>query len=79
MCFVSKKLFSGIASIEPHLCTASGNDSSSTSLISDMASEILSRLPPLFDLAVVEEKHPLSYSNSMNTVLRQASFFFIFL
>ena len=67
------QLFRGIASVEPQLSAELSNDTSNSSLILDMASEILSRLPSIFDLALVEEKHPLSYNNSMNTVLRQAS------
>ena len=39
--------------------------------VSDIATDILSKLPPLFDKAVVMRKYPTAYKESMNTVLVQ--------
>lgn len=33
--------------------------------------DILSRLPVIYDLQIVNEMFPVLYTNSMNTVLRQ--------
>ena len=37
----------------------------------DIAKDILSKLPPEYDVEAVGEKYPIDYMNSMNTVLRQ--------
>lgn len=36
-----------------------------------ICTDILNRLPPAFDTVQVSEKFPITYTNSMNTVLRQ--------
>ncbi|XP_066944541.1 dynein axonemal heavy chain 3-like [Macrobrachium rosenbergii] len=63
------QLFRGILILEPQL--RSSADSDAAEMVLDLACEILARLPPLFDIARVEEKHPLSYNQSLNTVLKQ--------
>lgn len=40
-------------------------------IIKDKCSDLLSRLPELFDLDNAAKKHPLMYEESMNTVLQQ--------
>ncbi|KAI4500182.1 hypothetical protein M0802_004599 [Mischocyttarus mexicanus] len=40
-------------------------------LVHNLAADILSKIPALFDMVEVEEKYPVLYMNSMNTVLRQ--------
>lgn len=40
-------------------------------MVLDLASEILEKMPGQFDVEYVEEKFPVVYENSMNTVLRQ--------
>jgi dynein heavy chain len=40
-------------------------------IVLDVASDMLERLPPAFDIAKVKEKFPVVYSESMNTVLIQ--------
>ncbi|KAF4698365.1 Dynein heavy chain 1, axonemal [Perkinsus olseni] len=39
--------------------------------MSGVAEEVLSKVPPLFDMLAVEEAYPPLYEESMNTVLRQ--------
>jgi len=38
-------------------------------LINKLADSILNDLPPQFDIKAAEEKYPISYEQSMNTVL----------
>lgn len=40
-------------------------------VVGEVASEILTRLPPNFDIEAVSERYPQDYYNSMNTVLVQ--------
>lgn len=40
-------------------------------LLMQLASEILSKLPPLFDIESSQKKYPVDYNESMNTVLIQ--------
>lgn len=56
--------------LEPRLSLPLKSQASSE-VVLDLASEILTIMPPLFDLAEVDQRHPLSYDQSLNTVLRQ--------
>ncbi|KAJ3181753.1 Dynein heavy chain 7, axonemal [Geranomyces variabilis] len=51
--------------------TASGGARSTEQIISEVAAEMLSRLPAAFDINEINTKYPVSYSESMNTVLLQ--------
>ena len=46
-----------------------GGGGGDDALINKLADSILAELPPLFDVAAAEEKYPISYEQSMNTVL----------
>ena len=48
-----------------------GGGKSSQEVIDELAADILSKLPPNFDLEYVIQKYPVVYEESMNTVLRQ--------
>ncbi|CAG2215890.1 DNAH [Mytilus edulis] len=48
-----------------------GGGKSTSDVIKDLAIDILSKLPPLFDMDMVIKKYPVVYNESMNTVLRQ--------
>jgi dynein heavy chain, axonemal len=50
---------------------ASGKGRSANDTISDLASDILTQLPKPFDPEFVAHKFPVTYSESMNTVLTQ--------
>jgi dynein heavy chain, axonemal len=39
--------------------------------ITDLAMDILNRLPKDFDIDDIKKKYPITYSESMNTVLQQ--------
>ncbi|TPX70976.1 hypothetical protein CcCBS67573_g06369 [Chytriomyces confervae] len=51
--------------------TDSGGSKSNEQIISEVASDMFARLPPPFDLYLVQQKYPVSYNESMNTVLLQ--------
>lgn len=59
----------GLSSMET--ATLAPSTSTRESVVSDMARDILSRLPPLFDVEAAATKYPVSYNESMNTVLVQ--------
>ena len=40
-------------------------------VVGEIAKDVLSRLPELWDVAKVQEKYPTLYEESMNTVLAQ--------
>ncbi|KXJ23651.1 Dynein heavy chain 3, axonemal [Exaiptasia diaphana] len=48
-----------------------GGGKSSAEMIEELATDILSKFPPSFDIEMVMEKYPVIYNESMNTVLRQ--------
>ncbi|KAK3717325.1 hypothetical protein QZH41_011557, partial [Actinostola sp. cb2023] len=48
-----------------------GGGKSSAEMIEELATDILSKFPPSFDMEMVIEKYPVIYNESMNTVLRQ--------
>ncbi|KAH6585966.1 hypothetical protein BASA50_000909 [Batrachochytrium salamandrivorans] len=48
-----------------------GGSKSGEQIVSEIASEMLSRLPEAFDLNKLAEKYPVAYTESMNTVLLQ--------
>ncbi|XP_041458176.1 dynein heavy chain 3, axonemal-like isoform X7 [Lytechinus variegatus] len=50
---------------------ASGGGKSSQQIIEDLASDILSKIPPNYNLEEVQTKYPVRYEESMNTVLVQ--------
>ncbi|KAJ8664279.1 hypothetical protein QAD02_005941 [Eretmocerus hayati] len=49
----------------------SESEMSSETIVFDLASEILERMPAQLDVELVESRYPVLYENSMNTVLRQ--------
>ncbi|CAI2733517.1 unnamed protein product [Schistosoma spindalis] len=63
------QLFSGILLTLPRQKDTAGK--SPESIVQDLAADILSKLPPDFDLKEVINHYPVKYEESMNTVLRQ--------
>ncbi|XP_014255049.1 dynein heavy chain 3, axonemal isoform X1 [Cimex lectularius] len=55
---------------QPQITAVSGIKQSST-LVQNLASDILGKLPPPFDIVQITKKFPTLYEQSMNTVLRQ--------
>nr|CAH7751153.1 unnamed protein product [Callosobruchus chinensis] len=51
--------------------TAGGGGEDTQDMIIDLANDILSKVPDVFNVEEVSKKYPVLYSNSMNTVLRQ--------
>ena len=46
---------------------------SCSQVVMDLCQDILSKMPPLFDVEAVSQTYPTTYKESMNTVLTQAS------
>jgi len=46
-----------------------GGGGSSDAIINKLANSILSEVPNVFDIEAAEKKYPISYNQSMNTVL----------
>lgn len=53
--------------------TSAGGDEDALGVVIDLANDILSKVPDLFDVEGVSKAFPVMYQNSMNTVLRQVS------
>ncbi|KAI9090456.1 dynein heavy chain and region D6 of dynein motor-domain-containing protein [Phlyctochytrium arcticum] len=51
--------------------TSSGGSRSTEQIVSEVAADMLSRLPEAVDMHQVQTKYPVSYTESMNTVLLQ--------
>lgn len=66
---ISMALTAGLVLVEG---TGSGGEGGNTELLLvQMASEILSKLPPKYDVEIAQKKYPVDYNESMNTVLIQ--------
>jgi dynein heavy chain, axonemal len=65
----TNELFTGILATLPR--TTSGGGKSSNEIVSELASDILKKLPPAFDIDAASAKYPVMYNESMNTVLIQ--------
>lgn len=50
---------------------AGGKEASKNSILEDLSSDILKKLPARFDIDVIAAKYPVQYSESMNSVLTQ--------
>ncbi|GLI62391.1 hypothetical protein VaNZ11_005010 [Volvox africanus] len=62
-------MFATLLALQPRI--ASGGGQSQEAVISSLASDILARLPPQFDVEAVIATYPTTYKESMNTVLTQ--------
>ena len=69
ICCICFQLFESILLTLPR--QTGGGGKSSAQVIEELATDILSKLPPAFDLEMVIKKYPVVYNESMNTVLRQ--------
>ena len=65
----TQQLFDSILLTLPR--QAGGEGKSPQQVVDELASDILSKLPPDFNLEKVMELYPVVYNESMNTVLRQ--------
>lgn len=66
------ELFAGVVSTLPRQTVASGaSGAGEEDGAQAIASSILARLPAAFDAGAVANRHPISYDDSMNTVLQQ--------
>ncbi|XP_062929153.1 dynein axonemal heavy chain 3-like [Mobula hypostoma] len=65
----TQELFDGILTTLPR--EVSGGDRSASEIVQELAMDILSKLPPDFEIEDVMGRFPISYGESMNTVLIQ--------
>ncbi|VEL19145.1 unnamed protein product [Protopolystoma xenopodis] len=65
----TKSLFDSILRTMGQL--SPGSDSKSETQLCDIAADILTKLPPLFNMELAESRFPVTYNESMNTVLVQ--------
>ncbi|XP_052058680.1 dynein axonemal heavy chain 3-like isoform X1 [Mytilus californianus] len=65
----TQQLFEGILLTLPR--QSAGGGKSSQEIIEELASDILSKIPPDFNLDEVQNRYPVRYNESMNTVLLQ--------
>ncbi|XP_032809855.2 dynein axonemal heavy chain 3-like isoform X2 [Petromyzon marinus] len=65
----TQRLFDGILKTLPR--ETSGGGKSSSDFVQELATDILSKIPPKFDIEEIKSKFPTSYSESMHTVLVQ--------
>lgn len=66
----------GVLSTQTQISFGGGDDDALGTVI-DLAKDILAKVPDLFDVHAVSKAYPVMYKNSMNTVLRQVSNFFL--
>lgn len=64
----TNELLTAALTQQPRTATAGGQ--SSDQILDDTATQILAKLPNLFDTEEAAKKHPLSAEKSMNTVLQ---------
>jgi len=62
-------MFETVLSLQPR--AASGGGKSRDEVLDEMAEDILSKMPGLFNIEAVQDKYPTIYEESMNTVLQQ--------
>lgn len=67
----SIKLFTGTLLIQTHITATSAKGVEKEGSIAEFVNEIISQIPDYFPVDDVTEKYPITYENSMNTVLRQ--------
>ena len=64
----TNQLFDGILLTLPRQSGGAGK--SPEEVIDELAADVLTKLPPDFDMEMVMKKYPVVYNESMNTVLR---------
>lgn len=70
---VSSQLLNGVLLTQKQV-TGSGESGEMDKIITELAADILAKVPKPFDIKAVSERYPVFYANSMNTVLRQVSY-----
>lgn len=66
----SMQLLGGVLLTQTQI-SVGGAEGDADAMVSQLANDILSKMPDQFDIGDVAEKYPVLYMNSMNTVLRQ--------
>ncbi|KAG7209677.1 hypothetical protein KM043_011323 [Ampulex compressa] len=66
----SMQLLAGALETQPQI-SGVGAEGDIDEMVLNLSNDILSKMPPQFDIVYVSEKYPVLYINSMNTVLRQ--------
>lgn len=66
----SMQLLAGVLLTQTQIIT-SGNEDNIETIVKNLTSEILFKIPEQFNIEAVSEIYPVDYKNSMNTVLKQ--------
>jgi dynein heavy chain len=66
------QLLNGALLTQTHIA-GGGGVGEKDEMITELATDILSKVPKPFDVKAVAEHYPVLYTDSMNTVLRQVS------
>ncbi|KAI8807084.1 dynein heavy chain and region D6 of dynein motor-domain-containing protein [Cladochytrium replicatum] len=67
----TKTLFESVLKTQERTSTGGSGGKSNDELLMEVATDILGRIPNVFDLEATSKKYPVSYNESMNTVLVQ--------
>ena len=67
----SAQLLLCLLKTQPQQASGGAGGTSASDAVTELAADLLSRLQPQFDLELAEQRFPLRYEESMNTVLKQ--------
>ena len=65
----TRVLFDDLLLLQPRVSATGGK--SRDEIMAETAHELLTKVPPMFDMADITERYPISYEDSMTTVLTQ--------
>jgi dynein heavy chain len=67
----TKNIFASVLKTQEQSSTGGGGGKSNDDIITEVAADILSRIPTTFNIEAAVVKYPVNYNESMNTVLIQ--------
>ncbi|XP_066246402.1 dynein axonemal heavy chain 3 [Euwallacea similis] len=64
-------LLQGVLTTQTQFTETDRGEEGQDKMVTDLANDILSKIPNIYDVEEISKKYPIIYENSMNTVLRQ--------